>query len=259
MYLRKISGAQSVIVPLTQMGINYLPFVESLFEKQIKYVDFVAVSSLPGSSATPLSTPGNCTLTLVNKSGNTYDMADVPLSRFDPASYYGMRPYIGRKISLQNSFIRVNDSAAVGTSALLVFYYDYPEFSCRNTTNDVSENGIEIPIVSNTFPNQLPDNRTMAGKRFRTLSVNPVLVTPSFNTSAYSDISDLYISLYNGNVAILDTVPLLVFATAGSVENFTFSNIKFDFTNSYVIVGGAGTVSDPVGKSLFINLSYENK
>lgn len=259
MFLKKISGAKSVIVPLTQMGINYLPFVEDLRDRQIKYIDFVAVTSLPGSAASPLTEPGNCTITLANKSGNTYDFSDLPLARFSPAHYYGIRPFIGRKISLQNSFIKVNDAAAVGKNALLVFYFDEPEFSYRNTSNDVSENAIEVPIVSNIYPNQLPDNRTMVGKRFRNISINPVLVTPSYKESAYSDISDLYLSLYNGNVAILDRVPLSVFNTAGTVENFTFSNIRFDFTNSYVLVGGAGTVSDPVGKSLLINLSYENK
>ena len=40
---KKVSGAKSVVVKLESKGKNYLPFVEYLKDRYIKYIDVVLV------------------------------------------------------------------------------------------------------------------------------------------------------------------------------------------------------------------------
>ena len=47
---KKVSGAKSVVVKLESIGKNYLPFVEYLKDRYIKFIDVVLVGSLPYST-----------------------------------------------------------------------------------------------------------------------------------------------------------------------------------------------------------------
>ena len=44
----KLSGAQLVLVPITKVGRNYLPEVQYLNGRMIKYIDFYPANYLPG-------------------------------------------------------------------------------------------------------------------------------------------------------------------------------------------------------------------
>lgn len=258
--LKRISGSKTVIVPITQVGRNMLPFVEDLKDKYIKYIDFCPVGSLPNSSGTAVTASSKHIISLSNKSGNVYDLQDIPLQKFDISLNWGIRPAIMRKLSLQNSYINCTDAGEVGKYAVLVFYYDNPENSRRNTTTDVAVNAFEVPVKSAVFANQFPDNRTMVGKNFRSLYFSPVSLTPNLNTGfTATQMLDLYITLQKGNYAVIDTLPLMCLYGINMVEPLEFANIQFDFTNSFVLVGGAGSNSSYVGKYLFLNASYENK
>ena len=71
----------------------------------------------------------------------------------------------------------------VGRSVLLVFWYDLPEYSARNTTDAQLTDNFEVKIESNTSNNMLPDNRTMVGKRFRKIALALPTFTPTFSQS----------------------------------------------------------------------------
>lgn len=258
--LKRISGAKTVIVPIVREGKNYLPFVEDLKDKTIKYVDFCPVNSMPYTNDTPVSDSSKYIVSLASKSGNQYDMQDVPMQKFDLTLNWGIRPAIMKVISLQNSYLLCTDSNEVGKYAVLVFYYDYPEYSRRNTTLDVSVNAFEVPILKASQPNQLPDNRTMVGKRFRNIFFTPVSLTPTMATGiTYAESKDFYLTLNKGNYSIIDTLPLMCLYAVNMVEPLEFSNIIFDFTNSYILVGGAGSNTAYIGRSILLNASYENK
>ena len=257
---KRVSGTKTVIVPIERVGRNSLPYVEDLRDRYIKYIDFCAVNSLPYSSDTPVTDSSSYLLSLAGRNGNVYDIQDVPLGKFDLTLNWGIRPAIMRRLSLQDSYLTCTDSDEVGKYAVLVFYYDEPQFAARNTTTDVAVNALEVSIVRALSPNQFPDNRTMVGKRFRALCFTPVSVTPTYKTGfTYEECRDLYVSLYKGNYAIVDTLPLMCLYAVNMVEPLEFANIQFDFTNSYILVGGGGVNTDYIGRSLLLNAAYENK
>lgn len=258
--LKRISATKTVIVPIVTVGKNYLPFVEDLKDKYIKYIDFCPVTSLPYTSDTPVADSSKYIVSLASRSGNQFDIQDIPMQKFDLTLNWGIRPAIMRELSLQNSYLLCTDAAEIGKFALLVFYYDYPEYSRRNTTIDVSVNGFEVPIIKASQPNQLPDNRTMVGKRFRSVFFTPVALTPTMATGiSYTESKDFYLTLCKRNFSIIDTLPLMCLYAVNMVEPLEFSNIVFDFTNSYILVGGAGANAKYIGRSVFLNASYENK
>ena len=253
---KKVSGGQSVIVPITCVGRNYLPFVEDLKDRVIKYIDIVDVTPIDGSTGVG-NTPQY--ITLSGKSGYIMEFDNYPTINLKPYSTYGSRRLIGKKLSLQNSFFTNGDASNIGKSVVCVFWYDEPEYSARNTTNNVSISTVEVPFVSKTFKNMLPDNRTMAGKRFRSIAWDLLpSYTPSFKTAANSDVeTNAYLTLLNGNVAILNNIPVQCLVELANVESLEFSNIKFDFTNSYIQL--AGYANEPTtNESFVVRFSFEN-
>lgn len=255
---KKVSGAKSVVITIDAVGKNYLPYVEYLRDKYIKYIDFVPVESLPDSTQQPIETPQNLFITLANNNGNNYIVKDEALERYNISQNNGLRRPVGTKVSLQNSYITVTDSSNVGKSVLLVFWYDLPEYSARNRNDAQLTDNFEVVIESETANNLLPDNRTMVGKRFRKLCLALPTITPTANNSVtFDDARNLYITLQKGNYKIFDAVPLLEFYEVGLLETLEFANIIFDFTYSYIFVGGLGQTTDIQGKSVFFNAIYE--
>ena len=58
-------------------------------------------------------------------------------------------------------------------------------------------------------------------------------------------------------------MPLPILYQLAMLEKSEWANIIFDFQNSYITIGGAGTIpnvnTDYIGKNVFINLQYESK
>lgn len=254
---KKVSGAKSVIVQITGVGKNYLPYVEYLNGRYIKYVDYVTVGSLVAKDGATISSTDNITVTLANSAGNAYFVKDEPLKRFDVEENLGIRKPIMQKISLQNSYLQVSDGALVGKSVVLTFWYDLPEYSSRNKSDNVITDGWETPIVSATAHNQMPDNRTMVNKRFRRLSVTFQSYLPTLTDGiTMEQARHIYLTLQKGTFKVIDTVPICEFYEIGKLQGIEFANIVFDFTNSYLEVGSGAT--DCEGKSVLINAVYED-
>lgn len=255
---KKLSGAQALLVPITRVGRNYLPFSENLRNRYIKYIDAVPTAHLPETSVDGVTSFTNMSISIADKVGNAIVMRDLPLNRMNYEQTFGQRQPIAREISLQNSYITVTESEMVGKSVLLVFWFDLPEYSQRNTTDEILVDGLSIPITSAVYRNQLPDSLTMAGKRFRSILFQPVGVTPDYATGVdYSNAQNLYLTLRKGSYNVLENVPLSLLYQMWQVDKIQFANMIFDFQSSYIIVGGAGTYTNPVGKSVFLNFVYE--
>ena len=256
----KLSGAQLVLVPIRQMGKNYLPFIEHIDGRVIKYIDFYPAAKLPNSTATGLQTTQDMTITIMDHNGVTEVHRQLPLERLNYKQTLGVRQPICRKVAMDNCYIECANSAAVGTVAALVFWYELPQYSAANSNKEVMTDAIEIPITNTTQYNVLPDTDRLTNKRFRKLLLGMPSVTPDKNTGlGQTQLENCYLTLCKGSYRILADVPVMLLYQLAMLEKTEFQNIIFDFQSSYVTIGGAGTVtaSDYVGKYMFMNLQYE--
>lgn len=257
----KLSGGQLVLVPIKQMGRNKLPFLENLRGRFIKFVDFYGGSAvLPDVTDTAVQSTANMFITIFDQFGNTEIVRNLPLERLNYTQTLGIRQQIGSKISLSDCYIDCQNAANVGKTVALMFYYDLPEYSAKNSTDNVITDSISIPLTTIIRYNKLPDDERMVGKRFRRLLLAAPTTTPDLQTGVtYANLHNLYITLRKGSFVIFDNMPLMLLYQLTMLEKTELQNILFDFQSSYITVGGAGTLtqSDYVGKSVFLNLQYE--
>lgn len=261
----KLSGAQLVLVEIKRVGKNYLPFVEVLRDRVIKYIDFCQTTYLPGiSGAVGLQSTQDMYFTIMNYMGTEELHRELPLERFDYAATLGVRQPVGAKMSLQNSYIDCQDANQVGKVAALMFYYDLPEYSARNSTVNVITDAISIPLTTSTRYNQLPDTDRLTGKRFRRILLGVPSITPDFQAGLDSaKLANCFLTLRKGTYNVVENMPLPVLYQLAMLEKSEFANIIFDFQNSFITIGGAGSIpnvqTDYIGKSVFLNLQYEAK
>ncbi len=260
----KLSGAQLVLVEIKRVGRNYLPLVENIRSRFIKYIDFCPASYLPGTATQGVSSSGDMFFTIFNEYGTEEIHREMPLARFDYSATLGVRQPVCSKISLQRSYINCQDASQVGKIAALVFWYDLPEYSQRNTSDKVVTDAISIPLTTAVRYNALPDTDRLTGKRFRRILLGNPTITPDLqNGLDMSKLQNCYITLRKGTYNILENVPVVLLYQMQMLEKTEFQNIIFDFQNSYITIGGAGTIpnvaTDYIGKSIFFNLQYEAK
>ena len=259
-----ITGIKTILVPINKIGKNYIPFNEELKDRIIRYVDVVTPTALPESNANVFTAFASATLTLADFNGNSYVGYSVPLDRYNPTKNLGDRIAIDKKISFQNSYIEVAGVGAITPSfAVVVVYYDAPEFAQINTTNDLAVESFEVKVTSASFKNLLPDNRTLVGKRFKQIAIpTGVTLTPSYQQCGNDvAVEGAYITLVKDNYLIFDNAPLMLFKEPYYLRSLNFRNITFDFINSYITVGGKDeneAANALVGKSVFFNILYEN-
>ena len=161
---------------------------------------------------------------------------------------------------MDSCYIDCQDASQVGKVAALVFWYDLPEYSAKNSTDNVQTDAIEIHIDNITQYSTLPDSDRLTGKRFRKILLGKPSVTPDGNVGLGSDeLKNVYLTLQKGTYKVLADVPVSLLYQLSMLEKMEFANIIFDFQSSYVTVGGAGTAteSDYVDKYVFMNLQYE--
>ncbi len=254
---KKLSGAKTVLVPIDRYGKNYIPFVEDLKDRKIKYIDIVYTKNLPNTDKEGISLFGSY-ITLADKTGNAYVVNNMPCMRFMYQYTCGIRQEVNSVLSLQNSYITYNadsDGAdpKLGGYALLVFWYDLPEFSSRNKTDIVTVDYLTIPITT-VKGNILSKEERFTGKRFRYIWNNDGSVTPDYTKIVDPD--NLFITLQKGSYKVLEDVPLILFNQIRMWDKMEFANIVFDMQNSYITVGGAGSVAVPEG-SVYLNVAYE--
>ena len=262
----KLSGAQLVLVEIKHTGRNYFPLVENLRSRVIKYIDFCETTYLPAiANAVGLSATQDAYLTIMDEHGTTEIHREMPLERYDYAQTLGVRQPICRKISMQNSYIDVQDASYVGKVAAFMFYYDLPEFSARNSTDNVMTDAISIPLTTAIRYNALPDTDRLTGKRFRKILLGTPSVTPDMQTGMddMSKLANCFITFRKGTYNVIENMPLPLLYQLAMLEKTEWANIIFDFQNSYITIGGAGTIpnvaTDYIGKAVFINLQYEAK
>ena len=261
----KLSGAQLVLVEIKRVGRNYLPLVENLRSRIIKYIDFCQTTYLPGvAGAVGLASTQDMYFTIMNEMGNTELHREMPLERFDYAATLGVRQPICSKISLQNSYIDCQDASQVGKFAALVFYYDLPEYSARNSADKVITDAIAVSLTTAVRNNQLPDTDRLTGKRFRKILLGTPSVTPDYQNGLDANkLENCFITLRKGTYNVVENMPVKLLYQMQMLEKSEWANIIFDFQNSYIIIGGAGTIpnvaTDYIGKAVFFNLQYEAK
>ena len=258
--LKKVSGAKSVFVRLQNVGRNYLPFVEDLKDRTIRYIDVVPVTSLPFPfiSDSPVATFDGLYISVAEKQGNGYPIYALPLDRLDISQNMGRRQPVNRVSSISDCYIDCEDPALIGQIVCLVFWYDLADYSAPDSTVDFAIDSVEVDVLSSQQNNVFPDNRTMAGKRFRHISFPAVSPTISGATGlSKTEMLDCYVSFVKGNYAVIDNIPLSEFYDVTEMyETLLFANICFDFTNSFVTVGGTANYD---GRKVMFNLTYENK
>ena len=259
---KKVSGAKAVVVPIKNYGKNYIPYVEDLADRIIKYIDFYPTSYLPDTNLPGVDiTPSDAFISLIDVVGNGYLVKDMPLERLSYSETNGRRESIFNKISLQNSYITITDMDLVGKNILLIFWYDLPFYSAKNSTDTLITDSLNIPITTIQGRNILSDDERMNNKRFRSILLGRPSVLPDYSDGiGYPELFNIYITLRKGSYNVIENVPLILFYQIDMIERTEFANIIFDLNNSYLTVGGAGTVDNPEDynkKSVFINLTYE--
>lgn len=259
---QKLSGAQLVLVPITKLGENKFPWIENIRSRFIKFVDFYATQYLPGSSATGLQTTDNMFVTFKNAAGNTEFIRNLPLARLDYTQTLGVRQPIFSNIALTDCSVNCQNAEAIGTVAAFVFWYDFPEFSSKNSTKNIVTDAVTIPLTTVYGRNQLPDIERMTNKRFRRILLGDPSVTPDYTTGVtLEQAQNLYITLRKGSYSIFENVPVMFLYQLAMLQKTEFQNIIFDFQSSYITIGGDGTIedveSDYIGKSVFFNMQYE--
>lgn len=261
----KLSGAQLVLVPITRLGKNYFPVVQYLRDRVIKFIDFYPSAYLPAvANNVGLSGTQDMYVSIKNQQGNEYLHYETPLIRFDYTQTLGVRQPIFKKISLPDCYIDCQDANQIGKIAALVFYYDLPEYSARNSADDVITDAVSVSLTNATRFNVLPDADRMTGKRFRRILLGMPTTTPDAQTAlTQAQLANCFITLRKGSYNIVENLPLPILWQLGMLTQTEWANIIFDFQSSFITIGGAGTIpnvnTDYIGKSIFINLQYEAK
>lgn len=258
----KLSGAQLVLVPITNLGVNRFPIVENLRGRVIKFIDFYPTNYLPDTSAAGCNSSQDLYITIRNEAGNTDLHFALPLVRLDYTQTLGNRTPIMSKINLQSTYIDCQNAALVGKTAAFVFWYDLPEYSQRNTTDTLITDAISVPLTTATRYNVLPDSDRMTGKRFRRILLGAPTTTPDLQTGlGWSELENVYLTLRKGSYNIAENVPVYLLYQLQMLFKSEWQNIIFDFQSSFITIGGAGTIpnvsTDYLGKSVFFNLQYE--
>ena len=255
-----------MLVEIKHVGRNYFPLVENLRGRVVKYIDFCKTTYLPAiANAVGLSATQDAYLTIMDEHGTTELHREMPLERYDYADTLGVRQPICKKISMQNSYIDVQDASYVGKVAAFMFYYDLPEFSARNSTDNVMTDAISIPLTTAIRYNTLPDTDRLTGKRFRKILLGTPAVTPDMQTGLddMTKLANCFITFRKGTYNVIENMPLPLLYQLAMLEKTEWANIIFDFQNSYITIGGAGTIpnvaTDYIGKAVFVNLQYEAK
>lgn len=258
----KLSGAQLVLVPIQRKGRNYLPFVENLNRRIIKYVDFAPAQYLPDTTATGTTSTDNMYITIFDKYGNTELQRDLPMERINYKDTLGIRNPIFNRVRLDASYIDCQNEDMVGTTAALVFWYDLPEYSKANSTDTLIIDSVSVPLTTYSGYNLFPDSDRMVGKRFRRILLSAPRRTPDLHTGVEeAQLQNIYLTLRKGSYCIAENLPISLLYQLKMLQKTEFQNIIFDFHSSYLTIGGAGTIpnvkTDYVGKSVFMNLQYE--
>lgn len=260
----KLSGAQLVLVEIKRVGRNYLPLIENIRSRFIKYIDFYPATYLPGTTTAGVNSSADMFMTIFNEFGTEEIHREMPLERFDYQQTLGVRQPVCSKIALQRSYINCQDASQVGKVAALVFWYDLPEYSARNSTDKVITDAISVPLTTAVRYNALPDTDRLTGKRFRRILLGTPSITPDYQTGLTAvELAHCYLTLRKGTYNIVENLPVMMLWQLQMLEKSEFQNIIFDFQNSYITIGGAGTIpnvqTDYIGKSIFFNLQYEGK
>lgn len=257
--MQKVSGAKTLFFKITNQGRNYLPLIEDIDARFIKYIDIVPCTSIPGTTDDVISPERSMSTISLSNKANILFIKDVPVGYYDPILRGGIRQPLMSKISLQKSYIDVSDPSEVGKYFVLVFWYDLPEYSARNKSDHTALDSVSMQVKNLANPVVFPDNRAMSGKRFRNiyLSVSEGVTPTGREVVPNTTYKEMFLSLYKGNYAVLDRVPLCLFDFYKQYKEINFANIVFDFVYSYVEFGGL-TDSDNIGKDIYITLRYED-
>jgi hypothetical protein len=268
--------AYSFEISCNELQTTYFKKIDKLRDKKIKYVDLV--SGVVGTRYTPNgntideSHTQNTYLTLI-ESGTTNKVIDnVSLNLFVPYGYYYTREriLINKTIDWEQSFI--NSTFAVKTEAptnfylyFVVWYEDENLFS--DSTNDeiVKYYPLECVFRNGNMIDKMyfSENFTLKNaKNIINLKVglnNKTALTNLNNAFGNSIGYNGFLNLSYKNDIFLYNVPLTLFLPQmfnWNMKEVIFSNMKFDVTESYVLIPQNLLQTSWADYGMFFNVGY---
>lgn len=255
------SGAIGTTITAKAGQITYLPEIQDLRGKTIKYIDCVnglTTQDVKGTAIT--ANPEGVFLTLMQKGTKNYFVKDCPISNYMLSVRKGNRDNVIRIVDFSNSFVDNKTNSDV--VLYLVFWYDDEKLS--NLYDETQPTNIDAFEVSQFSANEnrfyFQENRTLYNKEIQLFTVpfySSSFVAPSGKTTvSQSVIKDSFVTLQKNNFQFLRNVPLMLFVSDDYVDRIILQNIVFDFTNSYIEIP-TSLIASVSGKAYFINCEYK--
>lgn len=256
-----VSGAIGFYVPYKNEQKLYLPDIQELKGKKIKYIDVVPLT-LAADETVLIGNYANYSLyfNLMEKDTNDFQIKDMPIAEFNIEINKGNKYFIDKVIDFPNSYIANYSSvAATGQAIFCVAWYDEPAVM-QNVPSMKKLDYDTFEVVATDATNGLflfDENRTLYNRNFRNIvfpfygSAN---TTPRGNTATAE--TNAFLTLQKHNLAYIRNVPVRCFYQLTDCYRMRLQNITFDFTNSYVKVAPS-LVSAVKGKSFFFTAEFE--
>lgn len=261
-----VSGAIGISLTM-QPGVNYLPDILDLKNKRIKHIDLCNQVSydMDGNAVSGDSTGF---LNIMEKNTQDFKISSLPLDMLALSINKGNRVFINKIMDMPHSYIEWVGVA--GRVIYLLFWYDEPDIAGMvpdASADKVCYDAFEVTV--NASPNrryEFGENRTLYGKRFRNLLLEPSYVTPKGNTNAaFSSIGSLnqfgrsaFLTLQKGTRAFMRGVPVYVLFQNMLQWPIRMQNIEFDFTNSYIEVSPSASITPVPGTVFLFNCEVDD-
>lgn len=260
-----VSGAIGISMQV-QPGVNYLPDILDLKNKRIKHIDLCnnVKYDMDGNSVSANSTGF---LNIMEKNTQDFKISSLPLDMLALSINNGNRVFINKIMDMPHSYVEWTGSAAY---IYLLFWYDEPEIAGMvpdASADKVCYDAFEVTV--NASPNrryEFGENRTLYGKRFRNLLLEPSYVTPKGNTNAAFKTSgtfetlglSAFLTLQKGTRAFMRGVPVYVLYQNKLQWPIRMQNIEFDFTNSYIEVSPSASITPVPGTVFLFNCEVDD-
>lgn len=234
-----VNGAVGVSVLNLRAGRNYLPYIASLKDRVIKYIDFFYFSSngydIDGNVIS--ANPFDNSLSLVEKDTTNLVVDNVSAVEYCPFLQVGQRKFVGYKLDLPKSYI-TTDSFDAGNNAFLVFYYEDDKGYPTQATAGKAKLSTSVVNFGVGTMNFFKDNRTLADKRFTQIYPSFSVFTQQGEQSILSPTAwgSMFVNLVRDNNIFVKNVPLYLLQTGYDFwyGNIVFDGVQIDFTNSFL-------------------------
>lgn len=248
---KKYTAVKTLFVNL-RPGINYLPDDQTLKGRIIQTI-IPCEGLITPDGKQSFNDIENVYINLTSNAVD-YFVKNVPLTNLSKQIKKGNYTQYNRTLSLQDCYVN-NTTSTSGILILVIFYEDY-----SNASSDVylssRYESFEIPVTSVSGKRvYLPDNLSLVGVKFSNLMISTATKSYTHKTVINEDISqNTYITLCKGTQVVWEQMPLYLLNQYYDYKLLDFSNIQFDFQNSYVQL--ATTDETNIGKVILLTAKY---